>query len=397
MNLLIISTRFYPSKGGVQEVVKDIALHFNENKLNKVKVITSLDLEKLQNEKNPKGNKLKNLLLKFYPVQKEKYLGLSLCRLWLDFPKGMLGILGYPYRFIVSIYSLLSVVGKFKPDIVNYHFPDDSSIFVFFLLLINDRFKLAVNIHGNDLQIFYNKSPNGFFMDYIFSKADSIIVNSEYMKHEFLKKLPKYKDKICVIPNGIDVDQIGKEKKSSYFDERYAFYIGRIVEKKGVDILLKAFAEAQVPNLKLLIEGVGEEYENMKRLSKNLDLEDKVVFTHGTLNREDSFRYMKGALFGVMPSRIEPFGIVALEMMAAGIPIIASKTGGLEYILKDGFTALMFENGNLAELEEKIIEISRNQILRENLVKNAKNEVQKYDHKNIHILYEKEFERCLNG
>ena len=130
--------------------------------------------------------------------------------------------------------------------------------------------------------------------------------------------------------------------------------MGRLVYKKGVDVLIQAFKKAEVPNLKLVIEGKGEESSRLRTLINDLSLEDKVFMTEDSSSYDKMIAYMKGAVFGVMPSRIEPFGIVSLEFLAAGIPLIASKTGGLISLLEDGRTCLFFENENVNELADKI-------------------------------------------
>ncbi len=201
-----------------------------------------------------------------------------------------------------------------------------------------------------------------------------------------LEKYPKYIEKVVIIPNSIDTDTIASYSPRKFIENDYVFFVGRMVHKKGLDVLLKAFAKVQISNLELVIEGTGEELENMKSLSKKLGIGEKVHFTNGQLSETEKFAYMKGALLGVVPSRIEPFGIVALEYLAAGVPVIVSRTGGLEKIIKDNFTGIFFDNGNENQLSEKIKSLIQDQELRNRLSKNGLEEIHKYD--NQHVLSE---------
>jgi glycosyltransferase involved in cell wall biosynthesis len=396
MKLLLISTRFPPLVGGVEVVVKNIA--DNISKDNEVQVITSLDTNTLADTVNtPKGllrflNKLrlgfkvedKNIIKDDYMVKK----------IWINMPSSRIGRISFPYRFLAGLISLIIFTKKYNPDIINYHFPDDSSAYIYFLIRAVKK-PFVLNIHGNDLHVFSYKTYHKFFINRLVEMAEKIVVNGNYMKEEFNKRFEGYNSKIDVIPNGVDVEDIIKVKGEQIISEKYAFFIGRLVYKKGVDILLKGFAKADVPALKLIIEGRGEESDLMKALSLDLDIANSVVFTDGKLSSEDKFRYMKGAMMGIVPSRVEPFGIVALEMMASGIPIIASKTGGLINILKDGETCLFFENEDVADLSEKIIELTVNTNLRERLVKNALVEVKKFDLKIIAGEYDRLYRQCI--
>ena len=211
------------------------------------------------------------------------------------------------------------------------------------------------------------------------------------MKNEFDRRYPRYSRKVEIIANGLDVDAIKKVNPKTYFSEPYIFYVGRIVHKKGVDILLKAFKKADFKGCKLVIEGQGELLNNMEKLSEDLGLNQSVVFSKGTMSQSDKFAYMKGAVLGVMPSRIEPFGIVALEFMAAGTPLVASETGGLKYILRNKETCLFFDNKNADDLSRKMKEMFSDAKLRARLSKRGLEEAAKYDNRKVAKMYENLF------
>lgn len=136
MKILIITTRFYPHIGGVEEVVANLARNLSAD--NEVKVLSSLDsrsgLNKLLQIQTPE----------------ELFESYSNKKIWINLPGSVLGWIIFPARFFLALIELFSYVQKLKPDIINYHFPDDSSIYVDLLTSIT-RTPTVVNIHGNDL------------------------------------------------------------------------------------------------------------------------------------------------------------------------------------------------------------------------------------------------------
>lgn len=397
MKILFVTTRFYPHVGGVEEVVENISSNLGDK--HEVVVLSSI-------------NEWKNPLTT--STETEDYKGIKVKRVWMNLPgyfsgkfekdknanslslRTVVSFLAFPYRLVSGVYKMNKFIKEFNPDVINLHFPDDAAIY-FYLATIFIKKSIVTNIHGNDLQVISNIWPYSFFTRMIIKKSSKIVVNSEYMSNEFGTKYPHFLDKVLIIPNGLDINFPKSISPSRFFDTEYIFYVGRIVNKKGVDIMLKAFAKAGISNLKLLVEGKGELLSDMKSLAQNLGIQDKVSFTNGKLSKEDKYAYMKGSLFGIIPSRIEPFGIVALEFLASGTPLVASHTGGLVTILKDGETALFFENGNVEDLADKIHTLSSEQSLRDKLSQNGIIEATNYGWGNISQKYSNLFTEVIKN
>ena len=360
MKILLLSSRFFPHVGGVEKVIESLAEKLSKN--NEVIILSSLDdasnFLKIENSiTNVEGYKLK--------------------RIWMNIPRSFFGLVIFPYRFLSAVYSLTSFLKKQKPDIVNLHFPDDVSIYLWFSRIFY-KSSLVINIHGNDLHIFSKKFFHKFFIKSLLNDSEKIIVNSKYMKKDMLSVTNIESSKIVMIPNGIDVSYINSIPMQKYVETDYLFFVGRFVHKKGVDILIRAVSLLKNNSLKLVIEGKGEEKENLEKLIIELGLSERIILVGGNLSEEQKFEYMKGALIGIVPSRIEPFGIVALEYLSCGTPLIASKTGGLFDILEDQKTCIFFENENYKELAKKIDELLADKELRKALSANGKDLVKKY-------------------
>jgi glycosyltransferase involved in cell wall biosynthesis len=158
---------------------------------------------------------------------------------------------------------------------------------------------------------------------------------SQHLLEKAIELEPSIAPKAQVIHNGVDPKRF--TDKSVHFHPRpYALAFGRLTRKKGFDLLLEAFAQSEAieEGIDLIIAGNGEEQNALVQQAKRLGLERRVYF-RGQASPQEVVRLLNGCLFVVVPSRSEPFGIVALEAVAAGKPLLATKTGGLAEFLTE--------------------------------------------------------------
>lgn len=146
-------------------------------------------------------------------------------------------------------------------------------------------------------------------------------------------------------------------------------YAGRISSEKGVDTLLRAFkgvASAE-PCARLWISGEGPENGAMKELSRSLGIQDRVEFW-GTVERRELESRLDHAWVQVVPSKWdEPFGMVAIEGMMRGTVVVASNSGGLRDIVRDGRTGILFPPGDEAALEAALTKLATDRDLCERM------------------------------
>lgn len=200
-------------------------------------------------------------------------------------------------------------------------------------------------------------------------EAWRIIVCSEFMREQVGLQFNAPKDKVDVIYNGIDAskfefdwpveEQKAWRAKLALPEEKIVIFVGRFVREKGIQVLLNAanVVLAQEPNTKFLIVGGG----NRERLEKFVHwagLEGKVLFTGFMANRSLHQLY-RCADVAVFPSLYEPFGIVALEGMAAGIPVVTSDAGGLREVVLHDETGTTSYSGDPESLGWAILQVIR--------------------------------------
>lgn len=160
--------------------------------------------------------------------------------------------------------------------------------------------------------------------------------------------------KATVIFNGVDPDEVAPQPVAVPF-ARYVLALGRVARNKGFDLLLAAFAEitGDHPEVGLVIGGGGAELASLREDAQRRGLLERVYFP-GRLGRGQVAALMAGAEVFVMPSRVEPFGMVALEAWRAGVPAIVSSCGGAPEFVQHRVTGLVADPTDRTGLGEAI-------------------------------------------
>ena len=197
----------------------------------------------------------------------------------------------------------------------------------------------------------------------LYLSIDTIICLGNYAKDILMKDYNIPKEKIKVINHGISDEAVllsstkQKKMRQKLFipeDEIVMVFVGRIDDMKGIDVLIEAFGSVvkDYPKCHLYIIGEGGNMNNY--MNKAEYYWRKITFT-GRLKKEDVYKFYQVANIGILPSRYESFGYVAIEMMMFNIPIIATKTSGLNEILTgevDGYKI------PIKEKDDKVIILS---------------------------------------
>lgn len=198
-------------------------------------------------------------------------------------------------------------------------------------------------------------------------EAWRVIVCSQYMHQELRHVFQVPEDKLNIIPNGVNpenfVVQSYNVDRNNYAapDEKIVFYVGRLVREKGVQVLIDAIPKIlhYHPKTKFVIAGKGPYEITLKRQAKRLGVEQHIYFT-GYIDDDTRNNLYNFADVAVFPSLYEPFGIVALEGMAAKTPVVVSDTGGLGEIINHGVNGLKTYTGNENSLADNILHILLN-------------------------------------
>ena len=233
-------------------------------------------------------------------------------------------------------------------------------------------------------------------------ESSEVIVNSNYMKCELQRLFGLPFEKINVVPNGININNFAGIERDYEFRRQYAMdnekiilYVGRLVYEKGIQNLISAMPKILngYHDSKLIIAGKGGMLDELKAQANSMGLGDKVYFT-GYLNAKQVQKMYKCADVAVFPSTYEPFGIVALEAMLAGVPTVVSDVGGLNEIIEHGVNGMKSYAGNSNSIADSVLSLLYDHKLCANISKNAKNKVKEQFNWNkiaqdTHFIYEK--------
>jgi glycogen(starch) synthase len=181
-------------------------------------------------------------------------------------------------------------------------------------------------------------------------EAWRVVVCSSFMAAEIGAAFNTPVDKVDVVPNGVDTSRFDAlagadltefRRRYALDSEKIVFYVGRVVQEKGVHLLVEAMPKilAARPDAKLVVAGTGGSLMSARGRAIELGLGDKALFT-GFIPDDDRDRLFRVADVAAFPSLYEPFGIVALEAMAARVPVVASSVGGLADVVENDRTGL---------------------------------------------------------
>ena len=234
--------------------------------------------------------------------------------------------------------------------------------------------KVVALTHGHE--VWWAKVPPfSFAIRYMSKNIDAITYLGDYTRGEISKALSEADaSKLVQIAPGIDVDHFIPTDSSNLraelglTDKSVIISVGRLVHRKGQDKLISALPEIKtsVPNVHLVLVGVGPHQEYLEKLALKLNVSDCVTFI-GRINYAELPKYIcLGDIFA-MPSRsrffgleVEGLGIVYLEASACGLPVVGGKSGGAPDAVLVGETGMVVDGTNSSEIADACIELLNN-------------------------------------
>ncbi len=209
--------------------------------------------------------------------------------------------------------------------------------------------------------------------------ADIVIANSNFTKKNVIRHYNIDPDKIEVVHWGIEPENpyYGIDQRSPFSDEKVVLFLGRITIQKGPDYFVEAAARIlrYLPNTKFVVAGSGDMFERMIDRADDLGILKNFIFT-GFLKGADVHKAFQMADLYVMPSVSEPFGLVALESLKNGTPILISKQSGVSEVVNH---ALKVNFWDVDEITNKIVNVLKYPELHAELKENSFREVQGFN------------------
>ncbi len=339
MRILLVVSSYLPHVGGLQRVTSTLAGEL-QRRAHTVQVLANRYPRSLAAHEQIDGVGVQRLLF--------------LVPRWRQVQDGRADLAGAGLLiFPATLLRLIALVVRFRPDVVNLHFVGAPALF---LLLAHKllRFKFVVSLHGDDVEGYARgTSFDRRVMRATLAEADAVTACSRYLLDAARAISPGIARKSGVVYNGVELPDV----KSDGRGEGGLVAAGRLMPKKGFDVLLQAMhllrASGASPHLTLI--GDGPERDRLQEQIERLQLTGLVEMA-GAQDRVAVRRAFHASQLVVIPSRQEPFGMVALEAMAEGKPVVATRAGGLPEVL-EGAAARLVEPGDAPALAEAIREM----------------------------------------
>jgi len=276
-----------------------------------------------------------------------------------------------PYVSLFLTYApsvLVKYLFKIKCNIDTIHGHCYHPVFYhFYRKLFKDRIPYVLHMNITSAERAYRNKKVPFFTKYFewqlaiegeklgCQLADAIICVSESVREEVMRWYSPAPEKVYTVPNGVNTELFNPEgqnmrSKLNLENSKVILYVGRLCDRKNVNILIKSLKHLN-EDFKLLIIGEGQDRKKLIELTKTLGLEKRVIFAGFVPYPELPYYYLSANVF-VLPSEFEGFPKVVLESLSSGIPVISSKSFRGDNFLTKNVTWL--DNVTPIEIAKKI-------------------------------------------
>lgn len=291
-------------------------------------------------------------------------------------------------------FKLLNGALKYDLDVVHLHLGSPPATIAALKYIKKKKTPFVVTHHldpewnyGNIIRKILVFIYAKFYVKKALSISCAVIVLSMYFQTAS-KFLGDCETKIEIIPNGINLDDFNvaytkieaREILDIPLDEKIILFVGSLTERKAPHVLLQSMPIIlnDVPNAKLILVGSYTDYAKvLEKMAKHFNIVPKVEFT-GFVNDATKILHYKSADVFVLPSFSESFGIVLLEAFACGLPSVVSDLEVFRAIIEENYNGFFTETGSETDLAEKIINLLKNDDLRNDMSSNAQNKVKDY-------------------
>ena len=375
MRILLAPSAYYPHVGGIEELTRQLAIEL-ESRGHDVSVLTGL-----------------------WPVgvaRSEVLDGVRVAR--LSFPLPAARPLAAA-RFLASAPQATAVLVRHlravRPHVVHVIGAGPQAAYMMPLthFLGAQLVFTAQGELGFDAQNVFGRSATlRTSLRRILRQADEVTACSRFVLDELAEFSP-IRAAPVVIPNGVTPEDFSGNGRPRH-QPSYLLAVGRLVPQKGFDVLIDALSSRSLASLELVIAGEGPERAALERLASRMGVASRVRLV-GAVDRRRLTELLAGAEVFAFPSRAEPFGIALLEAMAAGVPAVATRAGGVVEFARDMRNALLVPPDDREALAAAIDRIRSDDSLRARLAAAGLETARSFSWRSIAPQYERVYTRSL--
>ena len=364
MRIALIPSAFHPSLGGVEELTRRLATSLIEAG-HEVQVWTS----------QPPDDDV---------PRRETLDGIEVLRFTFPLPRAnLVAAVKWPVPALAVLRDLRRAARSFSPDVLHVQCFSGNGVYAA-ALSRSMGIPLVISLQGetvmDDQDIFTRSYTLKSGLRWGLKRASAVTACSKFTLDDAIARFGAEPSKSRVIFNGVDLEERADEQPLDLPFDVFALAMGRVVHKKGFDLLLDAcqLLDELPPRTGLVIGGDGPRLEGLRQQALRMGIADKVVFP-GRLQRSQVAWAMSNARCFVMPSRLEPFGIVILEAWRAGTAVIASSIGGAPEFVTEGTTGLLRDPCDVASLAQAIASLLNDAELAHRLGRGGETAVRAFD------------------
>lgn len=286
-----------------------------------------------------------------------------------------------------------AAVREFRPQLLHVHCFGPNGLYA---LALHRRFglPLVVTSHGetvaDDRGVFGGSALLRSGLRRALVRAAAVTAPSEFVLRDLRDSYGLTGGR--VVPNGVDVDIRPTETLPDAASERFILGVGRLGAMKGFDLLIDAFAAADLDEgIRLIIGGDGPERHRLEESIASHGLQDRVDLV-GRLDAQGVADAMTAALAVVVPSRMEAFGIVALEAWRSGTALVMTNRGGAPEFVRDGVDGLLVDPEDTTALAGVMRRVVADAALRESLADAGRRRVGEFTWSSVARSYERVYD-----
>jgi N-acetyl-alpha-D-glucosaminyl L-malate synthase BshA len=267
-----------------------------------------------------------------------------------------------PYNLALSV-SIQNVVEQHDLDLVHAHYavPHATSAWIAREMLARDDFRIVTTLHGTDITLVGQDPSYRSLTEFSIRKSDGITAVSEFLRRETMNAFGIPGERIRVIPNFVDLDKYRRDaypchrSTFSLSGEKIITHISNFRPVKRVEDVVRIFARvARRLPARLLLVGDGPDRSRVQQVAEEEQVIDRVLFLGKQISVAELLTCSD--LF-LLPSEQESFGLVALEAMSCGVPVVATRTGGVPEVVTHGESGFLAPIGDVDAMAGYALEL----------------------------------------
>src|SRR5688572_1000864 len=267
-----------------------------------------------------------------------------------------------PYNLALTV-SLQNVAERYDLDLIHAHYavPHATSAWMAKEMTPGKNLCVVTTLHGTDITLIGQDPSYKSITQFSIHKSDGLTAVSEYLQRETVEHFDIAPERIEVIPNFVDLNEYKRDvhpchrSRLSETGEKIVMHISNFRPVKRVVDAVRIFARInrELP-ARLVLIGDGPERGRVQQMAEEEGVADRVLF----LGKQESVaEILSCADLFLLPSATESFGLVALEAMSCGVPVVATRVGGVPEVIPEGEAGFLAEIGDVQTMAEQGVEI----------------------------------------